>query len=98
MTRAGREPAEDVKRRLEAACEEVGLAVAYATMHLLPNGGDFKQLQTLDPAKVRRPRIDPWAALIPAVRCASIDSTWCLASSLFWFSLKWKNAEVELAG
>ena len=39
MTRAGREPAEDVKRRLAAACEEIGLTVAYATMHLLPEAG-----------------------------------------------------------
>jgi len=35
MTRAGREPAEDVKRRLVAARQEVGLTVASATMHLL---------------------------------------------------------------
>lgn len=34
MTRAGREPAEDVKRRLVAACQEVGLEVKSATMHL----------------------------------------------------------------
>jgi len=34
MTRAGREPAEDVKRRLVAACQEVGLVVKAATMHL----------------------------------------------------------------
>ncbi|NLX96019.1 MAG: hypothetical protein GXY83_07575 [Rhodopirellula sp.] len=35
MTRAGREPAEDVKRRLVAACQEVGLTVASARMHLI---------------------------------------------------------------
>jgi hypothetical protein len=35
MSRAGREPAEDVKRRLKAACEEVGLNVPSARMHLL---------------------------------------------------------------
>src|SRR6267142_1649194 len=35
MTRAGREPAEDVKHRLVAACQEVGLTVTSATMHLL---------------------------------------------------------------
>ncbi len=34
MTRAGREPTEDVKRRLVAACEEVGLNVFSARMHL----------------------------------------------------------------
>jgi hypothetical protein len=34
MTRAGREPVEDVKRRLVAACQEVGLVVKTATMHL----------------------------------------------------------------
>ncbi len=35
MTRAGREPAEDVKRRLVVACQEVGLLVEDASMHLL---------------------------------------------------------------
>ena len=35
MTRAGREPAEDLKRRLVAACQEVGLGVTSANMHLL---------------------------------------------------------------
>ena len=39
MTRAGREPAEDVKRRLSAACQEVGLTVANATMHLMSEAG-----------------------------------------------------------
>jgi hypothetical protein len=34
MTRAGREPAEDVKRRLVATCQEVGLLVKTATMNL----------------------------------------------------------------
>src|ERR1043165_1750498 len=37
MTRAGREPAEDVKRRLVCACQEVGLTVVKATMQLLPS-------------------------------------------------------------
>ncbi len=35
MMRAGREPAEDVKRRLVAACQEVGLEVRKAQMCLL---------------------------------------------------------------
>jgi hypothetical protein len=35
MSRAGREPAEDLKRRLVAACEEVGLEVVSARMHLM---------------------------------------------------------------
>ena len=35
MTRAGREPAEDVKRRLTAACRELGLTVVIARMFLL---------------------------------------------------------------
>ena len=35
MTRAGREPAEDLKRRLVFACQEVGLAVSNANMHLM---------------------------------------------------------------
>lgn len=39
MSRAGREPAEDVKRRLVAACQEVGLTVASARMHLIKEAG-----------------------------------------------------------
>ena len=39
MTRAGREPAEDVKRSLVAACQEVGLMATTATMRLLSSGG-----------------------------------------------------------
>ena len=39
MTRAGREPAEDVKRRLKSACEAVGLAVLSAKMHLMKDVG-----------------------------------------------------------
>ena len=35
MGRAGREPAEDLKRRITAACREVGLEVAKAQMGLL---------------------------------------------------------------
>ena len=39
MTRAGREPAEDVKRRLVAACQEVGLTKTKASMHLFAEAG-----------------------------------------------------------
>ena len=39
MTRAGREPTEDVKRRLVAACKEVGLTVSSARMHLVKEAG-----------------------------------------------------------
>jgi hypothetical protein len=39
MNRAGREPAEDVKRRLVAACEEVGLRIDNANMHLMKEAG-----------------------------------------------------------
>ena len=39
MLRAGREPAEDVKRRLIAASEEVGLSVVNASMHLIKDAG-----------------------------------------------------------
>lgn len=39
MTRAGREPAEDVKRRLVVACQEVGLTVTSARMHLITERG-----------------------------------------------------------
>ena len=35
MSRAGREPAEDVKRRLTAACRELGLKVVMARMFLI---------------------------------------------------------------
>jgi len=34
MSRAGREPAEDIKRRIVAACQEVGLAIRSARMYL----------------------------------------------------------------
>ena len=39
MSRAGREPAEDVKRRLVAGCQEVGLEVASARMYLVKEHG-----------------------------------------------------------
>lgn len=39
MTRAGREPAEDVKRRLVAACQEMGLAIQDANMIRQPDDG-----------------------------------------------------------
>lgn len=39
MTRAGREPAEDVKRRIVTACKEVGLVVNKASMNLLKDHG-----------------------------------------------------------
>jgi hypothetical protein len=39
LTRAGREPAEDVKRRLVVACQEVGLTVTSARMHLIRQVG-----------------------------------------------------------
>ena len=39
MTRAGREPAEDVKRRLIAVCQEVGLAIQNANMIRHPDSG-----------------------------------------------------------
>src|SRR5262245_17350730 len=35
MNRAGREPAEDVRRRLAAACEEIGLTVVMKRMLLI---------------------------------------------------------------
>ena len=40
MTRVGREPAEDVKRRIVAACKEVGLKVLSARMYLRHDQGD----------------------------------------------------------
>ena len=39
MTRAGREPAEDVKRRLRVVCEELGLKVTDAHMHMIKDAG-----------------------------------------------------------
>jgi hypothetical protein len=39
MSRAGREPAEDLKRRLVAACQEVGLTVTSARMILQKDQG-----------------------------------------------------------
>lgn len=40
MTRAGREPAEDVKRRLAFICREAGLKVVTARMYLRREQGD----------------------------------------------------------
>ena len=40
MSRAGREPAEDVKRRIVAACEAAGLKVNTARMYLRKFQGD----------------------------------------------------------
>jgi len=39
MTRAGKEPAEDVKRRFVSACQEVGLEVSNANMYLMKELG-----------------------------------------------------------
>ena len=39
MSRVGREPTEDVKRRIVAACEEVGLDVSSARMYKLTDAG-----------------------------------------------------------
>ena len=40
MNRAGREPAEDVKRRIVAACEQAGLTVLSARMYLRHDQND----------------------------------------------------------
>lgn len=40
MTRAGREPTEDAKRRIVTACREVGLKVLSAKMYLRHDQGD----------------------------------------------------------
>ena len=40
MARAGREPAEDVKRRIVAACKQAGLKVLSARMYLRHDQGD----------------------------------------------------------
>ena len=39
MTRAGRQPTEDVKRRIVAACQEIGLNIDTARMHLIKERG-----------------------------------------------------------
>ena len=39
MSRAGREPTEDVKRHLVAACKDAGLAVSSARMHFVKEAG-----------------------------------------------------------
>ena len=49
MNRAGREPAEDVKRRIVAACEEAGLEVATARMYLRKQHGDRVVLVAASP-------------------------------------------------
>ena len=49
MNRAGREPAEDVKRRIVAACETAGLRVDTARMYLRKLQGDRVLLVAASP-------------------------------------------------
>ena len=82
MTRAGREPAEDVKRRLVAACQEVGLVVKSATMHLHKDFGS--RLIHVDASLPEWPHEVGMLSVMAIVR---IDGSWpetvdirCIAS------------------
>lgn len=59
MSRAGREPAEDVKRRIASACKQAGLKVATARMYLRKHQGDRVILVAASPLdwKHERPMI-----------------------------------------
>ncbi|MGQ9650638.1 MAG: hypothetical protein ACUVXJ_11050 [Phycisphaerae bacterium] len=56
MSRAGREPAEDVKRRIVAACEAAGLKVKSARMYLRKAQRDRIVLVAASPADWRAQR------------------------------------------
>ena len=81
MTRAGREPAEDVKRRLVCAAQEVGLTAVNACMHLGPNariihvGASFPEWPYESPTVALMARI-PVTGLWPEVvdvRCCATE-------------------------
>jgi hypothetical protein len=65
MSRAGREPAEDVKRRLVCAAQEVGLTVVNATMHMVP-GTDARVIH-VGASFPERPYESPTIALMARV-------------------------------
>ena len=54
MSRAGREPAEDVKRRVVTACKDAGLRIATARMYLRKNRGDRVIVVAASPADWER--------------------------------------------
>ena len=56
MSRAGREPAEDVKRRIASACKDAGLRIATARMYLRKNRGD-RVIVAVSPYDLTRGRI-----------------------------------------
>lgn len=65
MTRAGREPAEDVKRKLIAACRELGLDRVSARMTLMPAMN--LRLVYVDAAPADWPSETPLVGLIASV-------------------------------
>ena len=83
MSRAGREPAEDVKRRITSACRDAGLEVATARMYLRRNQGDRVILVAASPTDwaCERPMITilttvsmagNWSRTVD-VRCSTAD-------------------------
>jgi hypothetical protein len=71
MSRAGREPAEDVKRRIVAACEAAGLKVNTARMYLRKFQGDRILLVAASPADWSYER--PMVTVLTAV---SVGGDW----------------------
>jgi hypothetical protein len=70
MTRAGREPAEDVKRRLIAACAELGQEVTTAIMRLI-DGVRLIYVQTPTVGLIARvPASGEWPTMVD-VRCST---------------------------
>lgn len=74
MTRSGREPAEDVKRRIVTACKEVGLVVNKATMHLMKDDG--LRIINVDASSSGWPHDTPMLAVMAIVKtCGSWPGT-----------------------
>ncbi len=84
MSRAGREPAQDVKRRIVAACEQAGLTVLSARMFLRHEASD--RVIVVQAAEADRPHEKCSISIMTAVtlggtwpghldvRCAASDS------------------------
>jgi hypothetical protein len=64
MSRAGREPAEDIKRRIVAACQEVGLTIKSARMYLCDDHTRIIYVYALTPDDPHPPPVIQIMALV----------------------------------
>ena len=71
MTRAGREPAEDIKRRLVLLCRDAGLKVSTARMYLRREQGDRLILIGATRENVRKER---W--IVSIITAVSVNGDW----------------------